>query len=412
MPPRKKFNRDIRSKNEKLPYKKDGLFYSLWKYANASRLTEKSLITFIDLAPLEGNLHLAVFYFLNSLQELKIELEDITFHENIYKEYCKTEYDYITNYITKNPKADFSKTIKKLLKNKATFDDIFKILGKFDEPVKMKLQLNGLLEFIEFSSSPSVKNMKPLKEYLEIYIKFFIDDKLFSPELKNFYQFSRQKEIFLCQIKNKVENYGAEFVFKHGYKKIISALKSNPVFIKKDEAYLFVHTLAALEKQELFKVKSILIRDMSIPPKRQTNDYKVKIVASESLFKESFTTPNYKSFEKETEKLLSNNKVEFDDEKATLKIGKYNISLPPYKNEHYFCRTIFEHGLNEPVDWSILYEKMTGYYEAYYGKAQQTRKNWRLVYDTMRLVNKRIKEHLKTREDLFTWQEKTVRRKF
>jgi len=39
--------------NGKIPYIKDGLFYSVWKYTNASRLTGKSLIAFTDLTPLK-----------------------------------------------------------------------------------------------------------------------------------------------------------------------------------------------------------------------------------------------------------------------------------------------------------------------------------------------------------------------
>ena len=270
--------------NGKLPYKKDGLFYSLWKYANASRLTGKSLITFMDLAPLEGNPRFAIFEFLNSLQELKIELEDITFHKDIYKKYCKTEHDYIMDYITKNPNADFSKAVKKLLKNQATFEDVFKILGKFDELVKMKLQLNGLLEFIEFSPSPSLQNIKPLKEHLGAYLKCFIEDKLFSPELKNFYRFLRQKEIFLQQIEKEVKDYGLEFVFRQG--EIISVSGGSVASIGKDESYLFIHTLAAMEKQDYFEIESILITDMDVPPEKQTDDYKVKILASEKLSEE------------------------------------------------------------------------------------------------------------------------------
>jgi len=270
--------------NGKLPYKKDGLFYSLWKYANASRLTGKSLIAFMDLAPLEGNPRFAIFDFLNSLQELKIELEDITFHEDIYKKYCKAEHDYITDYITKNPKADFSKAIKKLFKNKATFDDIFRILGKFDELAKIKMQLNGLLEFIEFSPSPSVKNIKPLKQHLETYINCFVEDKFFSPELKNFYRFSRQKEIFLQQIEREAKDYGLEFVFRQG--EIISVSRGSVATIGKDEAYLFIHTLAAMEKQDYFEIESILITDMDVPPEKQTDDYKIKILANEKLLEE------------------------------------------------------------------------------------------------------------------------------
>lgn len=269
---------------QKLPYEKDGVFYSLWKYANASRLTGKNLIAFTDLAPLEVNQRFTIFDFLNKLQELKIELEKITFQLDVYKKYCINEYEFVAEYIAKYPKTDFSEAISKLFKNQAAFSDIFRILGKFDEFVKMKLQLDGLLEFIEFSPSPSVKNIKPLKEHLETYIKCFTEDKLFSPELKNFYRFSRQTEIFLQQIEKEVKDYGLEFVFRQG--EIISVSRGSVATIGKDEAYLFIHTLAALEKQDYFEIESILITDMDVPPERQTDDYKVKVIASEKLLEE------------------------------------------------------------------------------------------------------------------------------
>lgn len=456
--------------NGKLPYKKDGLFYSLWKYANASRLTGKSLIAFIDLAPLEGTPCFAIFEFLNNLQELKIELEDITFHEDIYKKYCKTEYDYITDYIAKNPKVDFSKAIKKLFKNKATFDDIFKILGKFDEFVKMKLQLNGLLEFIEFSPSPSVKNIKPLKEHLEACINCFIEDNLFSPELKNFYRFSRQKEIFLQQIEREVKDYGLEFVFKQG--EIISVSRGSVASIGKDEAYLFIHTLAALEKQDCFEIESILITDMDVPPEKQTDDYKIKVLAAEKLLGE-YEQKNIHTHEriqkpipiqivsgkmevdglrdglkaiaqskkeatqkplttkikitgmpplefkepKEKQSLrkinLKSVQISYDDDEPVIKIGKQNVALPPYKNEYYFCQVMFEYKPKESVSWDIIYDRMTEYSTVSGGiKPEPIRENWQKVNDTMKRVNNRVKEIVNTDDNLFSWSEKTVMRNY
>ncbi len=261
----------------KLPYKKDELFYSLWKYANARRLTGKSLVAFTDLAPLEGNPRFAIFEFLHSLRELNVELEDITFHEGIYKKYCKTEHDVITEYITKNPKTGFSNAVKKLFKNKATFKNVFKILGEFNGLGKMKLQLNGFLEFIGFSPAPSEKNIKPLKNELDGYLKCFIEDKLFSSDIKNFYKFSKQKEIFLYQIESDVRDYGSEFVFKQG--ETVSIRKGGTTYIAEDMAYLFIHTLAALEKQGFFEVENIFIESMDIPPEEQTDDYTVRITA-------------------------------------------------------------------------------------------------------------------------------------
>lgn len=106
------------------------------------------------------------------------------------------------------------------------------------------------------------------------------------------------------------------------------------------------------------------------------------------------------------------NMVNFNDNKAQLMIDDLIIQLPPYKNEHYLCRVMYTHTTNEPVDWSEVYEQMTGYYEAYYGKLPVTRASWRIVYDTMVALNNRIKEVANTDNVLFTWQEKTIQRKY
>lgn len=102
--------------------------------------------------------------------------------------------------------------------------------------------------------------------------------------------------------------------------------------------------------------------------------------------------------------------VEFDDKKAAILIGKIYIQLPPHKDEHYFCRVMFKHEKNKPIDWSEIYEEVTGSYEKYYGKPSDIRENWRPIYDTLHRVNKRVKEQVGTDVELFTWQEKTVRR--
>lgn len=268
----------------KLLYKKDELIYSLWKYANAGRLTGKNLISFTDLSPLEGSSRFAIFEFVSSLRGLKIELEDITFHEDIYKVYCRSEYEYILDYVAKNPKTDFSKAINKLFRNKATFEDIFQIFGEIDGFMRLKIQLSGLFDFVEFNPLPSKKNIEPLKDHLEIYFNCFIEDKLFSSELKNFYRFLRQKEIFLQNIEREVKNYGLEFVFRQG--ESVAVIDGAMISIDKDDSYLFFHILASLEKQGYFEVESVLITDMDVPPEKQTDDYKIKIIANEKLLKE------------------------------------------------------------------------------------------------------------------------------
>lgn len=106
-------------------------------------------------------------------------------------------------------------------------------------------------------------------------------------------------------------------------------------------------------------------------------------------------------------------KIEFDDDEATLKVGKQNVALPPYKNEHFFCQVVFEYKPKEPISWDIIYDKMTGHSAISGGeKPEPDRKNWQKVNDTMKRLNNRIKEVAKTNEDLFIWREKMVIRSY
>ena len=111
----------------------------------------------------------------------------------------------------------------------------------------------------------------------------------------------------------------------------------------------------------------------------------------------------------EVEKESSVEKVEFIDSEAILKAGDTKCQLPPFQNEHFFCRAAFEYMANEVIDWSVIYEKMTGYYEKYYGKPMESRENWRIVYDAMEALNNRVEKGLGI-DKLFIWQEKTVKR--
>jgi hypothetical protein len=103
---------------------------------------------------------------------------------------------------------------------------------------------------------------------------------------------------------------------------------------------------------------------------------------------------------------LNDKKVDFDDNGATIKIGDKSVSLPPYKNEHFLCRAIFEHKKGEPVDWSIIYEKMEE------SEPSNKVKNKRRVYDATEALNNRIKEILNTNDDFLTFKEKTITRNY
>ena len=105
-------------------------------------------------------------------------------------------------------------------------------------------------------------------------------------------------------------------------------------------------------------------------------------------------------------KKLSEGIVAFEDDEAVIKIGDKKCSLPPYKNEHYFARAMFNRNVNEFVDWSIIYEEMTG------GEPANESADKRTVQDTMYRVNNRIKKIIRTENDLFTWRERAIKRNF
>ncbi len=109
---------------------------------------------------------------------------------------------------------------------------------------------------------------------------------------------------------------------------------------------------------------------------------------------------------------LKDKEIQYDDKEARILIGGTICQLPPYKNEHYLCGVMFKKKANQPIDWSVVYEKMSGDYEKHYGKASNKREHWRTVYDTMIRVNNRIKKELHTTDDLFSWQELTIKRNF
>lgn len=106
--------------------------------------------------------------------------------------------------------------------------------------------------------------------------------------------------------------------------------------------------------------------------------------------------------------------ISFSENPPAIIAGTAQILLSPHKNEHWLCKAMFnsEIQVGEPVDWSVIYEKITGYYQEYFGKPINKRENWRVVYDTVEALNKRVKKVLNVDSNLFTWQDKTVRRNY
>lgn len=104
---------------------------------------------------------------------------------------------------------------------------------------------------------------------------------------------------------------------------------------------------------------------------------------------------------------LSDKKVVFNDAETSIFVGDVRIKLPAFKNEHTFCRVMFGVPPNQPVDWSIVAENITG---EEIGMVGDIEKKKRTVRDTMYALNERIRTVLNSEDNLFDWKNKTIRR--
>lgn len=92
----------------------------------------------------------------------------------------------------------------------------------------------------------------------------------------------------------------------------------------------------------------------------------------------------------------------FDDETATLRAGDRTCTLPPHKNEHFLCREMFKYRKGEPVDWSVVYKSLEGRSKKNEGDQKK------MVYDTIRAVNARTREVLRTKAKIFAMKQGSV----
>lgn len=110
---------------------------------------------------------------------------------------------------------------------------------------------------------------------------------------------------------------------------------------------------------------------------------------------------------------LNTKTIKFDEKISSIMVGTQEIILPSYKNEYYLCKVMFENKPKEPISWDIIYDRMTEVSRINGGKKpDDIRANWQKVNDTMKHVNNRIKNNIGTDDNLFSWNEKNVIRKY
>lgn len=148
------------------------------------------------------------------------------------------------------------------------------------------------------------------------------------------------------------------------------------------------------QSKQFDKIKSYGGMTMLVP-----STFELKILDIEAI-KQLVDIIKYKDEKlkenEQSEKILK--KIEFSNNKATIKInGSVVCQLPPDGSEHILCKIVFYS--DDPISWDECYEYMED--NETNTDTPEARKK---IYDTVRRVNKRIKNIYKTSNNLFIWQ--------
>lgn len=150
-------------------------------------------------------------------------------------------------------------------------------------------------------------------------------------------------------------------------------------------------------KEKIFYSKALILLKMLKEKKLGNDNFKITL-SDEEIKKEIIGKTN--SFSIELDDIEG--EVVFDDDTVTLKLKERECKLPPFKNEHFLCRFIFKHLLDEPIQWDLAYEAMGG-------TANPTKRQKKGVYDSIQRLNKRVANTLGIKEWI-RWEDKSFRR--
>ncbi len=104
---------------------------------------------------------------------------------------------------------------------------------------------------------------------------------------------------------------------------------------------------------------------------------------------------------------LKDVKIDFNDSTHTLTVNDRMCILTPQGNEHDFCRVMFGYEPHVSIDWSEIHHYMVGSKSSI-----GSQKNRKSVQDTMYRLNERIKTEIITDDNLFSWDNNSIKRNF
>lgn len=153
------------------------------------------------------------------------------------------------------------------------------------------------------------------------------------------------------------------------------------------------------DEKRLEKITSLISQQRN----KEASLVKEKVEKLEVLHK-------YEKAEEKPKIKLSDFQVSFDNETAQLKVSDFCVvDFPAHKNEHYLLRSVFSVRKNETVDWQTIYEAINNTKSETLNK-KEIEKQKKSVNDTVRSINKKVKEVCNTDSNLLLWETKCVKR--
>lgn len=205
-------------------------------------------------------------------------------------------------------------------------------------------------------------------------------------------------------LKRTINNY---LIYTDKVESEFSGNKINETFIKLNGACTTLYKFLMVDFfPDNFRATMLVLQ----PEWKYSDKYKeytIKLKKLQKLATAFFKL--YREFLRTTFKQLNKN-VElvipryssFDIASGIIKLDEQEVQLPPFKNEYCLAKYMFDSKAKNPIDWSFIYEEMTG------NPVSSNHKNKRTVYDASESINSRLKKI--GYKPIFDWKEKTILR--
>jgi hypothetical protein len=221
-------------------------------------------------------------------------------------------------------------------------------------------------------------------------------------------------------IKQLIEE-GAEIMRLTDVSLVESASKDNPFF---HHDLIRMYNLWRMEYIEFVGSNSSFPREI-VESSLDTGDVRLlPSLIEESYFDDPSARETLRDVRSEVRNKLSNlreirtllksklipGELVFDSSHSEIKTQGIISKIPLYQNEFYLAKIMFEHKLEEPLEWTIVWEEITS--KKFEDSEFDKEKDRRSVRDAMYALNSRIRQDIKTEDDLFSWKNNCLIRHF